>query len=284
MLRGESTARAVPWQREVRPEPGARPGTAVTRLAYPHAPGAQPPARSQGQIRDGAPSEVLRAGAGTAEVVSFVPDRRSAVQSGRRATDTADSPPRLEQVYAAELQRLRDRARAEGYAAGHAEGLATASAVVARVEQEAAARLAETQLRWERRTASAVAALTAATAQVDATPPAGGQELHDLLIDATLTLVQDVFDRELVLARRPGLDALRRAMALRPTDGPTVVRLHPDDLARIPESVVAGLPETVRLVGDPDIEPAGAVAETGVCRVDAQLGPALARVKEALRS
>ena len=43
-------------------------------------------------------------------------------------------------------------------------------------------------------------------------------------------------------------------------------------------------PGSVRLVADPRVEPAGAVAETGVCRVDAQLGPALERVREVLRS
>ena len=77
---------------------------------------------------------------------------------------------------------------------------------------------------------------------------------------------------------------LRRALALSPEDGPTVVRLNPDDLQRIPAHVLEQLPGSVRVVPDPRVEPAGAVADTGVCRVDAQLGPALDRVREVLRS
>ena len=66
------------------------------------------------------------------------------------------------------------------------------------------------------------------------------------------------------------------------TDGPVVVRLNPADLERIPESALAQVPDHVRVVGDPAVEPAGAIADAGVSRVDAQLGPALQRVREVL--
>src|SRR5215213_8669034 len=66
---------------------------------------------------------------------------------------------RLGDVYAEELERLRRHAHAEGYAAGHAEGMTAAAEVVAEAERAAAARLAEVQARWERRVASSVAAL-----------------------------------------------------------------------------------------------------------------------------
>ncbi len=226
-------------------------------------------------------SAVLRAGDASV-AVPHVTERRSGTRTGRRAGDVP--APRLEEVYAAELHRLREQARTEGWAAGHAEGLAVAAAAVARVEAEAAQRLAQTQQRWESRIASTVAALTAACAQVDATPPLGGETFDQLVLGATLTLVEEVFARELAVSAQPGTDALRRALALSPEDGPTVVRLNPDDLQRIPAPVLAQLPGSVRLVADPRVEPAGAVAETGVCRVDAQLGPALERVREVLRS
>lgn len=278
MLRGESTARAVAWDRTVRP---GRPVRVVPdpvqldELTADAATDALGPVRSV--LRGGSARATAWAPGPTAERTV---DRRAPGSTGRRAGDAP--APRLEEVYAAELARLRQQARAEGWAAGHAEGLATATDVVDRVEAEAAQRLALTQQRWEARTASAVAALTAACAQVDATPPLGGETFDGLVLGATLTLVEEVFARELQVARRPGIDALRRALALSPTDGPVVVRLNPADLERIPESALAQVPDHVRVVGDPAVEPAGAIADAGVSRVDAQLGPALQRVREVL--
>src|SRR4029453_5907718 len=86
----------------------------------------------------------------------------------RRAADLPVATPgggasfRLGDVYAEELERLRRHAHGEGYAAGHAEGMTAAAGVVAAAERVAAERLAEVQARWERRVASAVAALGAA--------------------------------------------------------------------------------------------------------------------------
>ncbi|KQS60280.1 hypothetical protein ASG36_04770 [Geodermatophilus sp. Leaf369] len=266
MLRGESTARAVAWDRSAR-----GPGRPAVRTQQPAPPVLYP-------VPDGAPAGAVLRG-GSDSVTAYVPDRRTTT-AGRRVGDAP--APRLEEVYAAELDRLRQEAREQGWAAGHAEGTAVAADAVARAEAEAAQRAAVAQQRWEGRTASAVAALTAACAQVDATPPAGGEELHELLLRTALTLVEEVFARELAVVRRPGIDALRRALALSPADGPTVVRLHPDDLERIPAAVLDQVPDTVRVVGDDTVERAGAIAETGVRRVDAQLGPAMDRVRAVL--
>src|SRR3712207_9416871 len=71
-------------------------------------------------------------------------------------------------------------------------------------------------------------------------------------------------------------------LTLCPADAPTVVRLHPDDLAELPADALAELPDTVRVVGDLSVERAGAVAETGATRVDAQLGAAPERVRAVL--
>jgi flagellar assembly protein FliH len=62
------------------------------------------------------------------------------------------------------------------------------------------------------------------------------------------------------------------------------VRVHPDDLGEIPAEALAELPDTVRNVGDVAVERAGAVAETGARRIDAQLGSALERVQAVLAS
>jgi flagellar assembly protein FliH len=210
-------------------------------------------------------------------------DRRTTV---RRAADAPvpvnGTSVRLGDVYAEELARLREHARREGYAAGHAEGSRAAGSVVAEAERAAQARLAEVQARWERRLVSATAALGAAVTQLEQASVPVAEDVRDSVITIVLTLVEDLLCRELALADDPVMDAVRRALTLCPADGPTVVRLHPDDLAELPAEALAELPGTVRVVGDLSVERAGAVAETGPTRVDAQLGAALERVRAVL--
>jgi flagellar assembly protein FliH len=189
---------------------------------------------------------------------------------------------RLGDVYAEELERLRQHAHAQGFAAGHAEGLEAAAAVVAETEAAAAARLADVQARWERRVASAVAALGAAATRFDEAAVPVADDVRETIIGTVLTLLEDLLGRELALADSPVLDAVRRALALVPADSPAVVRVHPDDLCEIPAEALADLPDSVRVVGDPDVERAGAVAETGPRRIDAQLMAALERVQAVL--
>jgi flagellar assembly protein FliH len=189
---------------------------------------------------------------------------------------------RLGDVYAEELQRLREQAHAEGFAAGHAEGLAAAGTVVAETERAAAERLAEVQSRWERRLVSATAALGAAAARLDEAELPIAEDIRDTILTAVVTLVEDLLGRELALAESPGLDALRRALTLVPTEAPAVLRLHPDDLAEIPAEALAALPDTLTVVADAAVERAGAVAECGPQRIDAQLGAALERVQAVL--
>jgi flagellar assembly protein FliH len=206
----------------------------------------------------------------------------------RRAADmpVAGNRPsfRLGDVYAEELARLRQQAHAEGFAAGHAEGMTAAATVVADAERAAADRLADVQARWERRLASATAALGAAVTRLDESTVPVADDVRETIIGATLTLVEDLLGRELALADSPVLDAVRRALTLCPADVPAVVRVHPDDLAEIPAESLAALPDTVRVVGDAQVERAGAIAETGVRRIDAQLITALERVQAVLTS
>ncbi len=221
-----------------------------------------------------------------------VPDRRSGDRrlGGRRAgdhpTETArnDGRPafRLGDVYAAELTRLRQQAHAEGFAAGRAEGLQAAAEVVAQAERAAATRLAEAQARWDRRLASATAALAAGAGQLEAATLPVAEDVRESIVAAVLTLVEDLLGRELALADSPALDAVRRALTLCPADAPVVLRLHPDDLADVPAEALAGLPDSVQVVADARIERAGAVAETGPRRIDAQRGAALERVQAVL--
>jgi len=213
-----------------------------------------------------------------------VVERRTSI---RRAADQpveGNRPTfRLGDVYAEELARLRERAHAEGYAAGFAEGTTAAEGVVAEAERAAAERLAEVQARWERRLVSATAALGAAVRRLEEASLPAADDVRESVLGAVTTLVEDLLGRELTVTADPGLDALRRALRLCPSDAPVVVRLHPDDLAEIPAAALAELPDTVSVIGDPRIERAGAVAETGPQRIDAQLGAAVERVQAVLR-
>lgn len=219
------------------------------------------------------------------EPVPEVVERRTTV---RRAADVpvpnGRGVLRLGDVYAEELARLREHAHREGFAAGHADGVAAAAQSLAEAEQAAQARLADSRARWERRLVSATAALGAAAAQLEQAALPTAEELRDSVLDAVLVLVEDLLGRELATVGSAGVDALRRAMTLLPADAPSVVRLHPDDLAEVPAEALAALPASVTVVGDLSVERAGAIGECGVQRVDAQLGSALARVRAVLRS
>jgi flagellar assembly protein FliH len=269
VLRGGSAALARPY-REVMAERDAAVAAAV------------PTARSASP----APVTVAPPVAAPSPAIPFQPSPVERRTSVRRAEDqpVAGSRPsfRLGDVYAEELARLRAQARTEGFAAGHAEGLLAAEAVVAEAEREAQQRLAEVQARWERRLVSATAALGAAVRQLDEDARPVADDIRDSITATVLTLVEDLLGRELALATDPVMDAVRRALTFCPADSPVVVRLHPDDLAEVPREGLAGLPADVRVVADPSVERAGAIAECGPQRIDAQLGTALQRVQAVL--
>jgi flagellar assembly protein FliH len=283
VLRGSSAAAAEPWQRAQRPAPPPRTGSPVVPTAQPvEAPVATssrppvPPPAPRVAPDLVAPPEV----AAGAEPYHGEERRSGERRAGERRLHTG---PRLGDVYAEQLEQLREQARRDGWAAGHAEGITAAAEVVAAAERAAEVRLAEAQARWERRLATATAALGSAAAQLEATAAPVAEELRESVLDAVVTLVGDMLGRELLMATAPGLDALRRALTLCPSDVPVVVRLHPDDLAEVPRDELHALPASISVVGDPEVERAGAIATAGTTRIDAQLTAALARVRAVLR-
>ncbi len=220
-----------------------------------------------------------------------VPPQASPIERRTTMRRAADQPVaggrptlRLGEVYAEELDRLRRQAQAEGFAAGRAEGMTAAADVVAAAERAATEQMATAQERWERRLFSATAALGAAATRLDEAAVPTADDVRETVLGTVLTLVEDLLGRELALADSPVLDALRRALTLCPADAPALVRVHPDDLAELPADALAALPDSVRVIGDPSVERAGAVAETGSRRIDAQLGAALERVQAVLSS
>jgi flagellar assembly protein FliH len=271
LLRGASAAGAVRYQRAADGAPvwGRRP--ADGKPAVPPTVPATPAPRAAPPVH----LPPAAAAAATGAVVDGGTRRDATV--GRPALNLGD-------VYAEQVARIREEARRAGWAAGHAEGLVASERVVAAAERAAEERLAAVQTRWERRLASATAAMGAAVERLDARTAPVVDELRDSILDAVLLLVGDLLGRELAMASSPGLDALQRALTLCPRDVPVQVRLHPDDLAEVPPEALAQLPDSVTVRGDDSVERAGALAEAGTQRVDAQLGAALERVREVLRS
>ena len=283
LLRGASAADAVPYQRAAPGAPawGRRSGPRTDLDGARPAVEPVPAPRSESPVAPVAGGPLAPAPRVTAPITVTPGPDSSAARAD--AASTARVGLRLGEVYAEQLARLREEARRAGWAAGHAEGLVASERVVRAAEEAAEERIAAVQARWERRLASATAALGAAVERLDATAAPVVDSLRDDVLDMVVLLVGDLLGREVTLADSAGMDAVRRALTLCPTDGPVRVRLHPDDLAEIPAEALAGLPESVTVLGDDSVERAGALAEAGTQRVDAQLSAALERVREVLR-
>jgi flagellar assembly protein FliH len=178
---------------------------------------------------------------------------------------------------------VRRAARSEGYAAGWAEGRRAAAA---RAVEDAEAADRDRRAEAARTAAALRAALTALAAAAEElerrTAPVV-TELADAVLETALALAEALLGRELDLSATPAMDAVRRALALAPTDRPVTVRLHPQDAATV-AGVLAHtpLPRPVTVVPDAEVERHGAVVACDATLIDAQLGPALARVREVL--
>lgn len=188
----------------------------------------------------------------------------------------------FDEVYAEQMAALRERSSREGFEVGHTEGMQAAEEAVAAIEVAAHTRLQAAHDAWAAQAQSALLALSVAADRLDARVAPDLSEMTGSLTEAAYTLVADLLGRELTTATDPGRDAVDRALRLVPVDAPTVVRIHPSDHALLDADWVASLPVTVTLVPDAAVEPAGALAESGARRVDAQVSSALLRVREVL--
>jgi flagellar assembly protein FliH len=184
------------------------------------------------------------------------------------ATDEAELISRLGEV---DKARLEDMAR-QGYLDAHERGLSEGyRAGLEQAVQEVTARLG-----------GALSALTAAAQQLAATDAVTMAELDERVIGFALEVAEQLIGHELAATAEPGRDALARAVALAPDRGDLVARLNPADLAGLEsaEDLVPG--REVAIVADPSVAPGGCILDVGACRIDAQLGPALDRVRSVL--
>lgn len=188
--------------------------------------------------------------------------------------------PVTEAVLGPLAERVRAAARAEGYAAGWAEGRRRAAADAERETAERRAELDALRADAAERQDVLLAALRTTVDRAGAELRERQADLGVAAVDLALDLVQTFLGRELEVAREPGLDAVRRAVAAVETDVRIVVRLHPDDLATVHPD--ADLDPRVTLLADPSLGRGDAVAETADNVVDATVAGALARVREVL--
>jgi len=159
----------------------------------------------------------------------------------------------------------------DGYARGRAEGLAAGRAAAAAESAAASARLE-----------AAGRSLAAAAEDLRRRQALELTGLEDSLARTAVDLAAAIVGRELEVAASPGADALARALALVPAGSVAVARLHPSDVAALGDEPFGDSPGALTLIPDPAVEPGGCILEVGDSRIDAQLGPALDRVRAAL--
>lgn len=196
------------------------------------------------------------------------------------AVDTADLEPaaiaaplsRIPAIRAANgdstVEELLAEARREGFEWGRMQALAEPAAEAERARTAALAAFA----------AQIHDAVVAVAAERQAIVDGVVGEVVDLAFELLHTLV----DEELALREEPVRDAARRALKLVPSDEALVVRINPRASLEPAELMDLVPGRQVTIVVDPSIEENGCVIEAGPCRVDAQIGPALARVRERL--
>jgi flagellar assembly protein FliH len=217
------------------------------------------------------------------------PELPSRLVRGAAAADLPSAPLEglLDPLQRAGLDELsavaRQAARAEGYAVGWAQGRRAAEEAAQREAAAAAVEQAEAAKRSETAMLSALQALAAAADALEGRAVVPAAELSAAVVEGAFELAQTLLGRELTLATEPGLDAIRRALVLLPENRPVTARLHPDDASVTRAALAAAeLGREILVVADPGVEPGGAVVDCDATRVDAQLGPALERVREVL--
>jgi flagellar assembly protein FliH len=204
----------------------------------------------------GAPAHMWLEELDPASVVRPRPTRRSgAAVDGERASAIRDAVARLG---AEATQRGFRDGHDAGFEAGHREGVRAARA----------------------ETHAALAALHAAAVDVERRAATDLADAAQAIATAALDLAETVIGRHIEAVADPGADAIVRALAFAPP-GRLVVRMHPDDVALLDTAV---LPPDGRatVVPDPSIGRGGCIVEGGATTIDAQVGPAIARARQAL--
>jgi flagellar assembly protein FliH len=108
-------------------------------------------------------------------------------------------------------------------------------------------------------------------------------QLEGAIVATGFELAEAILVNEVRTSLNPGAEAITRALALAPTGAATAtVHLHPDDVEVLGDVAPLALGTRLTIVANPSIEYGGCLLEVGNCVIDAQLGPALQRARDAL--
>lgn len=216
--------------------------------------------RPRGRVLRGAAAGVLRSAVIDADLTILRPA-------------PADAPSTVSTVEELEViqRQARDEAARMGYEDGFAAGQRDALAQ-ARTQAEDATQAVQ----------QALAALDAAAARLRSEQSVTVADVEQHVVTMALSIAEAVLGREVAAAAAPARDALVRALALAPRGVAAVARLHPADARTIGDVAALAADRTISIVADPSVEAGGCVLDAGPCRIDAQVGPALDRVREAL--
>lgn len=174
-------------------------------------------------------------------------------------------------ILAQAMEDARAAGHAEGLAAGLAEGRAAAREMIAAQADALVAQLTD-----------AVDALRRAAAQVAEQRAATVDSLGVDVASLAFSIAEAVIGRELETAVSPGREAVARALRMDVPAGLTEVHLHPDDLATAGDLADLAPDRELTIVPNPAVERGGCILRVGTCTIDAQIGPALERVREVL--
>ncbi len=231
---------------------------------------------SRGFVLKGGDAAVARSARMDAEL-------RTSAFAPSTGVDARLTDPHLQSVVDRARRAAAATGRAEGYAEGYTAGLAAAAEVAESTAAQVRADAEAGERQRDAHLARAVELLLTAAAAFRSCEQVAVADIEDTVVELALSIARSVLARELATSADPGADAIARALALAPDDGPVTVRLHPDDVRALGDLPQAAQGRELVVVADPAVEPGGCVAEAAGRQVDAQVGPALARVAAVLR-
>lgn len=195
------------------------------------------------------------------------------------STDAAFAQASYPVLSSPDVQRARESAAARGHAAGYAKGMRAAQAEMTQrrivLETEYQAMNDDAARRLER----SLSTLGAAAHAVNARLASSSAASMNSLAAAAFELAEAVIGVELDRGDTAPRAAVSRALSATETGTALTVRLNPKDLAEL-----AGVdrPAGVELVADASLARGDAMTETNEGYLDARIGSALQRAKDAL--
>ncbi|MDQ1539110.1 MAG: flagellar assembly protein FliH [Actinomycetota bacterium] len=198
-------------------------------------------------------------------------DLRTSPFVGRFGVDPRLVDPTLEAVVA----DAEEQARTAGWEQGRQEGREMA-------RLEAADHLAAAEHHRQQELARGMNALAVSVAALDARQAPVFQDVESAVARMAVTIAEVLIGRHLELGSWQALDAVQRALALAPRQSEAIVRIHPDSAQGLIDLSGAMPGGSVTVVPDSSVEIGGCIVEAGNRTIDAQLGPALERLREVL--